>query len=155
MCVAKKRRTTRYNRRWDAANVLRMGDASLPSTEWGRYLRRMTSRPGWSVAELARRSEIARQTIFDYIRHGADSVSIGTVRRIAEALEDDFVTALLAAGNISVHQQDEQISNIVTSGLTKEEQSDLIEYVTAVREAQRQAMQLEVQARLQRPRRAA
>lgn len=130
-----------------------MADASVPNTEWGRYLRRMTDRPGWSVAELARRSGIARQTLFDYIRIGGESVSVGTIRRIAEALEDDFLTALLAAGNISVTGQDAQIAQIVTSGLDPEEQAALIEYVEAVREAQRVAMKAEIETRLRRPRR--
>ncbi len=144
---------TGYKRRWDGANVLRVGDASASANEWARYLRRMTSRPGWSVAELARRSGIARQTIFDYIRNGGESVSIGIVRRIAEALEDDFVTALLAAGNIPSDSNDEQIASIIRSDLDEDEQRALIEYIQAVREAQERAMRAELEARLRRPRR--
>lgn len=127
-----------------------MGDASVPATEWGRYLRRMTNRPGWSVAELARQSGVSRQTLFEYIRSGGEPVTIGIVRRIAEALGDDFVTALLAAGNISVHAADEQISSIATSGLSEQEQRDLIEYVEAVRDTQRSAMRAEIETRLKR-----
>jgi transcriptional regulator with XRE-family HTH domain len=148
--VAHKRRRPPCLRRWDTGNVLRMADAEQPSTEWGRYLRRMTSRPGWSVAELARRSDIARQTIFEYIRSGAEGVSVGTIRRIADALGDDFLTALLAAGNISLVGQDAQLAQIITSDLDPDEQAALIEYVEAVREAQRQAMRAEIDVRLRR-----
>lgn len=143
--------------------MLLMGDASLPSTEWGRYLHRITTRPGWSVAELSRRTEalfgrpgyIAKQTIFEWKRNGGESVTIASIRKIAQAAEDDFLAALLAAGNISVHSQDAQIAQIVTSDLDPEEQANLIEYVEAVREAQRRAMKAEIEARLRRPRRAA
>jgi transcriptional regulator with XRE-family HTH domain len=76
-----------------------MGDGQ-PIDDWGRYLKRMTSRPGWSIAELARRSGIHRATIFGWIKDGGESVSISSVRAVAAALEDDLATALLAAGNL-------------------------------------------------------
>jgi transcriptional regulator with XRE-family HTH domain len=140
-----------------------MSDGSMPATEWGRWLKRMTTRPGWSVAELARRTKelfgdkgaVGRATLFEYIKIGGESVSIGTIRKLATAAGDDFLTALLAAGNISVNSQDAQIATIITSDLDPDEQADLIEYVETVREAQREAMKKEIEARLSRPRRSA
>ncbi|WP_155386747.1 helix-turn-helix domain-containing protein [Catellatospora paridis] len=131
------------------------GDRTQPDTEWGRYLRRMTRRPGWSVAKLARDSGIARQTIFDWIRDGGESVTVGSVRRVAEALGDDVVNALTAAANVAHREADEEITPILQSDLDPQAKADLVEYLTGLREAQRHARRTEITAMLNRPRRAA
>ncbi len=66
---------------------------------WAEYLRRMTERPGWSVARLARDSHIHRATIFKWMA-GKGGANVASVRAIAEALGDDPANALRAAGNI-------------------------------------------------------
>lgn len=142
-------------RSWEAANLLRMGDAKEPTTEWGRYLRRQTKRDGWSVARLARDSKIARQTIFEWIRDGGESVTVASVRAITDSLGDELATGLLAAGNISIHETDSEIAAILASDLDAQEQAELIEYVHKLREIQQAARRAEVDARLNRPRRAA
>lgn len=119
----------------------------------------MTSRPGWSVAELSRRTEqiygrdgyIARQTIFEWIRKGGENASVASVRKIATALGDDFVTALLAAGNISIHASDEHAARILSADLEDDERQVLLDYLQAVRTAQQEAMRAELEARLSRP----
>lgn len=79
---------------------LPMSDASAAAAEtWADYLRRMTQRPGWSVARLARESGIHRGTIFKYLA-GESGVTVDTVRRIAKALGDDPENALRAAAQI-------------------------------------------------------
>lgn len=74
-----------------------MGDASTPGEDWPGYLRRMTRRPGWSVARLARDSGIHRATIFGWIK-GDSGVTLDSVRRVADALGDSLDSALRAAG---------------------------------------------------------
>lgn len=66
---------------------------------WASYLRRMTERPGWSVARLARDSGIHRATIFKWMA-GKGGATVTSVRQIAEALGDEPANALRAAGNM-------------------------------------------------------
>lgn len=138
-----------------------MGDAARarpqPVTEWGRYLRRMCDRPEWSVAKLARESGIARQTIFDWMKapDGGDSVTVGSVRRVADALGDDIVDALAAAAGVPDREADEEISPILQSDLDPQAKAELVEYLRGLREAQRHARRTEISAMLNRPRRAA
>ncbi|NBE80350.1 helix-turn-helix domain-containing protein [Micromonospora rubida] len=73
-----------------------MGDASPPAEDWAGYLRRMTRRPGWSVARLAREAGINKSTIFGWIK--GDGVTVASVKAIAKALGDDEAHALAAAG---------------------------------------------------------
>lgn len=86
----------------------------MPGENWAGYLRRMTKRPGWSVAKLARESKIHRATIFKWIG-GDPGVTIDSVRRIALALGDDPDNALRAAGNSDAgrQQQDEEVALIM------------------------------------------
>lgn len=107
------------------------------------------------MAKLARESAIARQTIFEWIRDGGESVTIGSVRRIAEALGDDLSHALLAAGNISARESDQEIASILESDLDSEAKAGLADYLHELRRAQEAARRTEIQALLKRPRRAA
>ncbi|MEV7268442.1 helix-turn-helix transcriptional regulator [Micromonospora aurantiaca] len=75
-----------------------MGDGDKRES-WADYLRRMTDRPGWSVARLARDSGIHRATIFKWMA-GKGGANVASVRAIAEALGDDPANALRAAGNM-------------------------------------------------------
>jgi transcriptional regulator with XRE-family HTH domain len=75
-----------------------MGDGDGLET-WADYLRRMTNRPGWSVARLARESGIHRATIFKWLA-GKGGVNVASVRAVAAALGDDPANALRAAGNV-------------------------------------------------------
>lgn len=72
-----------------------MGDASRPTEDWPTYLRRMTSRPGWSVAKLAREARIHRGTIFGWLK--GEQPNVASVRAVAEALGDDPANAAAAA----------------------------------------------------------
>jgi transposase-like protein len=67
---------------------------------WADYLRRMTTRPGWSVARLARESGIHRATIFRWIG-GQGGATVTSVSQIADALGDEPANALRAAGNMA------------------------------------------------------
>ncbi|HEY9370483.1 helix-turn-helix transcriptional regulator [Streptomyces sp.] len=66
---------------------------------WADYLRRMTARPGWSVARLARESGVHRSTLFRWIA-GSGGANVTSVRAIAKVLGDDPSNALRAAGNM-------------------------------------------------------
>lgn len=77
-----------------------MGQATAPKqedSEWIRYLRSWTDRPNWSVAELARRSRVARSTISYWLSGSVKSITIANVRKIANALGDDPANAVRAA----------------------------------------------------------
>ncbi|MEW2383342.1 hypothetical protein AB0873_14805 [Micromonospora sp. NPDC047707] len=63
----------------------------------------MTSRPGWSVARLARESKIHRGTIFGWMK--GEGVTVASVKAIAKALGDDEAHALAAAGGAATHAE--------------------------------------------------
>lgn len=75
-------------------------DPGLGASEWAKYLRAATNRPGWTVARLARESGIARSTLFRWLKDGGERVTIALVRRIAEAVGDDPANAIKAAGSL-------------------------------------------------------
>lgn len=83
-----------------------MGDGQSAAEDWPSYLKRMTSRPGWSVARLARESGIHRATIFGWIA-GDSGVMVANVIAVARALGDDPANALLAAGAAESPNADE------------------------------------------------
>ncbi|MGX4657063.1 helix-turn-helix domain-containing protein [Micromonospora sp. SCSIO 07396] len=75
-----------------------MSDGQEIRESWAEYLRRMTDRPGWSVAKLARESNIHRGTIFKWMS-GKGGANMASVQAIATALGDEVGTALRAASN--------------------------------------------------------
>lgn len=109
-------------------------------SEWARYLKRMTSRPGWSVARLARESGIHRATIFDWMKGNGDSVTIGSVRAVAAALDDDLENALLAVASLvpSPRGRDEEIELILSAPVSREVQRRMIGQLLELREHDRQ-----------------
>lgn len=109
-------------------------------SEWARYLKRMTSRPGWSVARLARESGIHRATIFDWMKGDGDSVTIGSVRAVAAALDDDLENALLAVASLvpSPRGRDEEIELILSAPVSREVQRRMIGQLLELREHDRQ-----------------
>lgn len=98
---------TSYVGRSDLPYGVHVSDAShsvdaarQDSGAWGRYLSELTSRPGWSVARLARESGIHRSTIFRWISGEVRNVSTNSVRLIAKASGDDEKAALRAASEV-------------------------------------------------------
>jgi transcriptional regulator with XRE-family HTH domain len=91
--------------------------------EWGKYLRLMTKRPGWSVARLARDAGLNPSTIFGYINGSTgQKVTIETIVAIARALGDHPVnTFIAAAGLVQEEPQDHEIGLILGSDLSDEE----------------------------------
>lgn len=96
--VVKVRPESNYHDPFVTSYRTTMGDGGTRE-DWAGYLRRMTDRPGWSVARLARESGIHRATIFKWIS-GKGGANVTSVRAIAEALGDDPANALRAAGNM-------------------------------------------------------
>lgn len=109
--VAHKRRPVSYRFGVESAYRVHMGDGREAAEGWGAYLRRMTKRPGWSVARLARESNVHRATIFKYIKGEKAGVTVATVKAIAAALGDDPANALRAAGTVApdVDPADEEL----------------------------------------------
>lgn len=104
---------------------------------WSAYLKRMTSRPGWSVARLARESGLHRSGIFAWIKNGADgSVTIRSVYLVADALQDDRANALQAAGNLPP-ARDEEVDLILNSPWSDAEKSRMIDRLMRRREEEK------------------
>lgn len=99
--VAHKQRPVSYRFGVESAYRVPMGDGRESVEGWGAYLRRMTKRPGWSVARLAREAQIHRATIFKYMNGEKTGVTVATVTAIARALGDDPASALRAAGTVA------------------------------------------------------
>lgn len=96
--VVKERRPPNAHDPFSTAYRVPMSDGGNRES-WADYLRRMTDRPGWSVARLARESKIHRATIFKWMA-GKGGATVTSVRQIAEALGDEPANALRAAGNM-------------------------------------------------------
>lgn len=111
--VNKKSRPPSYHDPWSGTYRVHMSDTPARGEDWSTYLRRMTSRPGWSVARLSRESHIAKGTIFKWIRRQG-GVTVASVRAIADALGDDPTNALRAAGRAPVEQIDEELELVRT-----------------------------------------
>jgi transcriptional regulator with XRE-family HTH domain len=117
-----------------------MNDGSGELSDWGAYLKRMTARPGWSVARLARESGIHRATIFDWIRGGGESVTIASVRAVARALGDDLENALRAVASISPSSapDDEELDLIMSAPVSDDMKRRMIAQLLDMREQDRQ-----------------
>lgn len=103
---------------------------------WSAYLRRMTRLPGWSVARLARDANIARSTIFRWMKEGADGSSgltIQSVYAVADALGDDRANALTAAGNLPP-ERDAEVELILSSDRSEREKAAMIDRLMRRRE---------------------
>lgn len=118
-----------------------MGDAQQPGHEWGRYLRRITKDRNPTIKELAERAGIHRATLSEYIREGAESVTIGIVRAIAKAANDEFINALLAAGNIPQNDVDAEIRTVLDADdLDDVQKMHIIELLEQEREHDQQLL---------------
>jgi transposase-like protein len=140
--VGKRRRHQPYPRRWTDVYVLAVGNGGQVD-DWGRYLREMTSRPGWNVARLARDSGINRSTIHEWMRWGGKSLTVASVLAVAKGLDVDPEEALLAAGNVlyragHVPADEPEIAEILVSGLPEDVQQALIEAVIDERKRDQQ-----------------
>lgn len=122
-----------------------MGDGQSPAEDWPAYLKRMTSRPGWSVARLARESGIHRATIFGWIA-GDAGVMVANVKAIAKALGDDPANALLAAGAADPPDpnEDENIRLIMAAPVAEEIRERMLARYRAKVAAARAAMGVEL-----------
>lgn len=99
----------------------------------------MTDRPGWSVAELARRSGLSRAAIFDWLKGGrGKSITIASVNAVADALGDDRRNALLAAAGLTeTPERDPEVDLILASDWSEERKVEMIERLMRRREEQR------------------
>lgn len=117
-----------------------MDDGQGELSDWGAYLKRMTSRPGWSVARLARESGIHRATIFDWIRGTGESVTIASVRAVARALGDELENALRAVASLesSTDPHDEEMDLIMSAPVSDDLKKRMISQLLEMREQDRQ-----------------
>jgi transcriptional regulator with XRE-family HTH domain len=128
-----------------------MGDGgeAVEGEAWSAYLKRMTSRPGWSVARLARDASIHRGTIFDYISGKKKGVTVATVTAIADALGDDPANALKAAAGVASRDPVDEVIQLVSDDddLPAQTKMQIIKLILDRRDQQR-AGELEEARRL-------
>lgn len=99
---------------------------------WSAFIKRMTSRPDWTAAKLARESGIARSTIFRWMAEGADGITIDSVFRVADALGVSRSEALQAAANVSP-DADPEVDLILASDRSDTVKSQMIDRLMARR----------------------
>jgi plasmid maintenance system antidote protein VapI len=131
--VRSTRRPGSYPRRWFEPTVICVGQNP---DAWSAYLKRMTSRPDWSVARLSRETGIARSSIFRWIAEGAGAITIESVFRVADALDDDRANALQAAANLAT-DGDPEIGLILKSNRSDRIKTQMIDRLLARREEER------------------
>lgn len=131
-------------RRWDDKYRVHMRDGSEgePPNTWADYLRELVSRPGWSVARLARESGIHRSTIFRWMEGGeAKTITVRSVKLIAAAAGADVDTALRAAGAVLDPEEpdndfDLQVEMIERSDLPASQKRAMIREAERLRQRQ-------------------
>lgn len=104
---------------------------------WSSYLRRALRRKGLTVSEVARRAGIHRATISEWLNKGAGAITIESVYRVADALEEDRAEALKAAGGLPP-ERDLEVDLILESNLTESEKAAMIDRLMRRREEERQ-----------------
>jgi hypothetical protein len=120
------------------------GPATL---SWGKWLRRATSRDGWSVARLARDAGFNPATIFEWIRHeDGGYVKVGDVVSCARATGDDPVEALCAAAGLAGGgTEDPEIADVRALNLHPAITDRIIETILERRERDRAARMADTQ----------
>lgn len=105
--------------------------------DWGAFLRRVTSRPGWSVARLSRESGYSKAAIFDWIAAGSgESVKVGSVVAVARTVGEDPISALRAAAGLpATDEEDRDIKAVreAAAGLPESVVSSMIDTVRSWR----------------------
>lgn len=119
-----------------------MSDGADVKSSWARYIEQATQRPGWNAAKLARESGVHRSTIFRWKAGDSRSVTVDSVRRIADALGDDPDEALRAAGDLVAgeqpHGEDEDIAVIMRAPVSDAMKDIMIAKLREARERDRQ-----------------
>lgn len=150
--VARLRRTTVYTRSTDASYGVHVSDGDDTPNDWARFLRDITSRPGGSVAKLARDADIHRSTIFRWLRGDIRNITLDSVRRIARAAQVDYSVALQAARSLmetsNESDDDLTIRMIRESKLATPIKEELIEHVRQQRLQDRERLRREVEMML-------
>lgn len=120
---------------------------------WSAWLRRMTDRPGWSVARLSRESGLHRSAIFGWMKNGAEGITIRSVYLIADALDVDRAEALKAAGGLA-EQRDPEVDLILASDRTDADKAAMIDRLMQRREEEAARRRADIQWMLEhgRPR---
>lgn len=137
--VAYERRPERYVGRSVVRYPSPMGDGPADGT-WGAYLKRITARPGWSVAELSRQSGVHRATIFGWMQDGSgEKVTIESILAIARGAGEPPMEVLRAAAGLTADDpEDEEIAMVLSSNLRDEGKAEIVESILRRRDRDRQ-----------------
>jgi transposase-like protein len=127
-----------------------MSDGSTRPGTWKAYLETRLSRPGWSVARLAREAGLHRSTIFRWKSGAKTGLNVASVRAVALAFGEDPAEALRAAGQADSQADDEpvdeEIELVRTDPLLDEDMKNrIVNLIIERRERDREASLAETQ----------
>lgn len=117
--------------------MLRMRDHPTSDNEWAQFVRELATRPGWSIARLAREAGIHRSTIFRWINGDFASARLPNIKLFAEAAQIDYNLALRAATGAKRQADAEDegaVGIIIASDASDQVKRELIEHVRARRQ---------------------
>lgn len=101
------------------------------------FLKGITSRPGWSVARLAREAGRNASTIWDWMNPNisTEKITVESINKIAAATGDHPLTVFRAfTGLIEEEPEDEAIGLVLQSDLDDAEKTRMIRNIMARRE---------------------
>lgn len=106
---------------------------SLLENAWGDFLKRITSRDGWSVARLAREAGRHPSTIWDWMAGGTgEKVTVESINAIATATgEHPLDVFRAAAGLVAEEPEDEAIGLVLQSDIDDVEKERMIRKIMA------------------------
>jgi transcriptional regulator with XRE-family HTH domain len=138
----------------NATYGVRVSDTPEAATAWAAFVRKITTRTGWSVKRLADESTVNKSTIYRWLKGDTADITVGTIRLVAEAAKVDLEEALRAAAGVSdtADPGDWEIQMIQASGLDGAVVARLIRDVLERREEEeaRRRRELERQIALAR-----
>jgi transcriptional regulator with XRE-family HTH domain len=123
---------------------------------WTDFLEALTKRPGWTVTRLAKESGVDRSHIYRMMRGETKTVTVETVRMIANGGQVGLAAALHAARTHTlqptstvatpplIDPDDPEIRAIMDSNLTDEKKRDLVAHVRRRKEQTAQQLREEV-----------
>lgn len=118
---------------------------------WGRRIKRLTDRDGWSVARLAREAALNQSTLWDYIKTSdGKRVTVGTLLRIARATGEDPIDLFRVAAELDDQvDEDPEIRAVLDGDLPEDATRTIVNSIYARRERNRERDMQETQNTIQ------
>lgn len=125
---------------------------------WTDFLEALTKRPGWTVTRLAKESGVDRSHIYRMMRGETKTVTVETVRMIANGGQVGLAAALHAARTHTLQPSapsatpqpddasDPEIRTIMDSGLDDGKKRDLVAHVRRRQQQLREEVELLIES---------